>query len=200
MFDILYVDGHPVYCKPLYERKRLLNEVLIETEHVRIVQGREITDAKQLWAMFEEVVDENGGEGLMLKRKDEEYRPGERGWLKLKPLHIEGRREEFDLRLHRLLPDKNGVPNVLECGYYEKNGTFRSVCRTSSGIDSTIRHQLRMLTDENGYFKGPIMATVTADKITDHRRSLRHPVFRRLRLDLDDSNEVDPRLKRINVD
>lgn len=198
VFDILYVDGRPVYYKPLEERKRLLSEALVETEHVRLVGSRPVTSLDQLWNAFDEVVDERGGEGLMLKRKNEVYRPGERGWLKMKPLHIEGRREEFDLMLHRLLPDKNGVANVLECGYYDEHGTFRLVCRLSSGIDSTARHQLRMLTDETtGLFKGPIVATVLADKITEQRRSLRHPVFHRLRLDLDDvSFRVDPRLLR----
>lgn len=187
VFDILYVDGHPVYCKPLEERKRLLREVLIETEHVRIAPASTVDSVEQLWNVFDSVVVERQGEGLMLKRRDEVYRPGERAWLKMKPLHIEGRREEFDLRLHRLLPDKNGVGNVLECGHYDEDGTFRLVCRTSSGIDSTTRHQLRMLTDESGYFKRPTVATIVADKITEQRRSLRHPVFHRLRLDLMES-------------
>lgn len=206
VFDILYVDGHPVYCKPLAERKRLLNESLVETEHVKIVPYRTVDSVERLWAMFDEVVnDRNGGEGLMLKRKNEEYRPGERAWTKMKSLHIVGRREEFDLWLHRLLPDKNGIANVLECGYYDENGEFRLICRTSSGIDSTTRHQLRMLTNEQGYFERPTMATIVADKITEQRRSLRHPIFHRLRLDLlrdndddNNTNAIDSRLIRLN--
>ena len=88
LFDILYVDGEDLLAGPLTDRKTRLAALLSNAtsplqycDH-QIGRGREFH--KQACAM--------SLEGIVSKRADAPYTPGNRGlWLKVKCLH----REEF---------------------------------------------------------------------------------------------------------
>lgn len=186
VFDIQTINGYAIHFLPLRERKRLLRECLRETEYVKISKYVYAESLEKTMQQFEYVATECNGEGLILKRYDEPYLPGVRGWLKLKSLHIKGRKKEFDLFAHRAIPDKNGLFSILECGYYAKDEEkFIKVCRVSSGINDKTRIQIRQLVKNlDGYFEHKqVIVTIVADKITK-KRSLRHPIFRRFRFDL----------------
>jgi bifunctional non-homologous end joining protein LigD len=82
-FDLLWLDGVPLLDLPLAERRRRLEEVLVETRDVRlsqVVQGHGT-------AFFQQARD-LGLEGVVAKRAASPYRPGTRSpdWRKIKAL------------------------------------------------------------------------------------------------------------------
>jgi bifunctional non-homologous end joining protein LigD len=82
-FDLLWLDGVPLLDLPLSERRRRLEEVLVETRDVRlsqVVQGHGT-------AFFQHARD-LGLEGVVAKRAASLYRPGTRSpdWRKIKAL------------------------------------------------------------------------------------------------------------------
>jgi bifunctional non-homologous end joining protein LigD len=77
-FDALRVDGHDVMCNPWSERRELLEELGVERECVRL---SDVFDDGEV--LFEAVV-EHGLEGVVAKRRTAAYRPGYRGWTKIK--------------------------------------------------------------------------------------------------------------------
>ena len=82
LFDLLELDGEPLIELPFAERRARLEELLDRRN--RTVRLSETFDDGEALA---EVVREQGLEGMMAKRVDSRYRPGERtrDWLKIKP-------------------------------------------------------------------------------------------------------------------
>ncbi len=81
VFDLLVLDGEPVYLRPLEERRRLLEDVLDPaSDTVRLSPAFE--DGPALL----EAASAQGLEGVVAKRADAPYRPGRRTpeWQKLK--------------------------------------------------------------------------------------------------------------------
>ena len=81
VFDLLVLDGEPVYLRPLEERRRLLEDVLDPaSDTVRLSPAFE--DGPALL----EAASTQGLEGVVAKRADAAYRPGRRTpeWQKLK--------------------------------------------------------------------------------------------------------------------
>jgi len=77
-FDVLRVDGHDVKCNAWSERRALLEDLGIERSSVRLT---EVFDDGSV--LFEAVV-EHGLEGVVAKKRNGIYRPGYRGWTKIK--------------------------------------------------------------------------------------------------------------------
>lgn len=182
IFDMQYCNGVDIRGRPLSERKATLKEAVCPTKYVQVSEFSEFSSHAELWEKFTNVCAE-GGEGLMLKRKNQTYISDKRKWLKLKPLHLEGVREEYELFVHKLINDKNGIANILECGYYDETDLFIKVCSVSSGINGFVRGQLEQLADGQGSFRERHIVTLIADKTTLYKH-LRHPVFKCLRFDL----------------
>jgi bifunctional non-homologous end joining protein LigD len=82
VFDLLELDGEPLIELPFAERRARLEELLDKRN--RTVRLSEAFDDGEALA---QVVGEQGLEGMMAKRVDSRYRPGERtrDWLKIKP-------------------------------------------------------------------------------------------------------------------
>jgi bifunctional non-homologous end joining protein LigD len=78
VFDLLAVDGRRTMALPYSERRRLLEQVGLPSD-VAVVSDR-FDDGPALW----EVVCERGLEGVVAKRLDGRYLPGERVWVKTK--------------------------------------------------------------------------------------------------------------------
>lgn len=189
IFDIQYFNGEDVREKPLIARKQLLDAIVERSQYVQLSEWRLIDDWQSVSRQFDEVC-ARGGEGLMLKRKNESYRANKRFWIKVKPLHIEDVRRDYELFAHKLIKDKNGIFNVIYCGFYnnfEDSESFVRVCGVSSGINGFTRNILQQLIDSRGLFRERQIVTIVADKKTVYGH-LRHPVFERLRFDLDASS------------
>ena len=78
VFDVLAVEGLATMMQPDAVRGELLEELELESQHVRLVATFE--DGEALFA----AVCERGLEGIVAKRDGDPYRPGDRLWVKTK--------------------------------------------------------------------------------------------------------------------
>ena len=78
VFDVLAVEGLPTTMLPYSERRGLLEELVNESQRVRLVATFE--DGAALFA----AVCARGLEGVVAKRERDPYRPGDRAWVKTK--------------------------------------------------------------------------------------------------------------------
>lgn len=84
VFDILYANGE-VIDRPLQERRRLLEEFIMESDRIKIAVQLVTHEKEYVERMFNEAINA-GHEGVMFKNPNSPYVPGKRGkhWLKLK--------------------------------------------------------------------------------------------------------------------
>ncbi len=84
VYDILYLDGEPLYNMTLVERKEGLNRLHF-SEKVKMLDYIFVSKKEEIEVKFDESV-EKGFEGLMLKDPNSIYTVGKRGknWVKLK--------------------------------------------------------------------------------------------------------------------
>jgi len=128
LFDLLYVDGEDLLAGPLTDRKTRLAALLSNAtsplqycDH-QIGRGREFH--KQACAM--------SLEGIVSKRVDAPYTPGNRGlWLKVKCLH----REEFVVVGWTDPEGSRPYLGALLLGYYDPDGRLIFAGRVGSGIN-----------------------------------------------------------------
>lgn len=83
-FDLLYLDGEPLFESPLQDRVAKLNAV-VQGGAIRLCDRTAIHDAKQIDPIFDQAR-ARANEGLVLKDPQSVYTPGRRGksWLKYK--------------------------------------------------------------------------------------------------------------------
>lgn len=81
VFDLLYLDGYDLRSAPLWRRKGVLQRTFLPSRHVRLVEFFE----QEGEAAYEAAVAQ-GLEGVVAKRRDGVYEPGQRSrsWLKVK--------------------------------------------------------------------------------------------------------------------
>jgi bifunctional non-homologous end joining protein LigD len=80
-FDLLHVDGYGLRGATLEHRRALLERVLAPTEHVRLLEAFEAEGETAY-----DAATRLGFEGVLAKRRDSTYAPGQRSqqWLKIK--------------------------------------------------------------------------------------------------------------------
>jgi bifunctional non-homologous end joining protein LigD len=78
VFDVLRVEGEDAMCLPYEGRRRLLEA--LDLEGPAWTTADTFEDGPALL----QAVREQGLEGVVAKRRDSTYRPGERGWIKVK--------------------------------------------------------------------------------------------------------------------
>jgi bifunctional non-homologous end joining protein LigD len=128
LFDLLHLDGEDLMARPLIDRKTRLAALLSDVpsslhycDH-QIGHGREFH--KQACAM--------ALEGIVSKRADAPYTPGNRGlWLKVKCLH----REEFVVIGWTDPEGARPYLGALLLGYYDPDGRLIFAGRVGSGIN-----------------------------------------------------------------
>jgi DNA ligase-1 len=83
-FDLLYLDGEPLFEMPLRERMQRLREIIAGGK-IRLSDQSEVRDAAHIDQLFD-AARERANEGLVVKSPDSVYTPGRRGksWLKYK--------------------------------------------------------------------------------------------------------------------
>ncbi|RLI80155.1 DNA ligase [Archaeoglobales archaeon] len=122
-FDVLY-DGEWLLDHPLIERKKILSEVVQETNHVLLADY-----VKKEGEVFYNKVTEVGLEGIIAKKVDSRYEAGKRSenWIKIKKrntvdctivgwLEGEGRREGYFGSLVLALKDNNNFVHIGQVG------------------------------------------------------------------------------------
>ena len=85
MFDALYIDGKDLTLEPYPIRRRNLEKIIEQSDHIKVADYIVTDDLDELERFFEKAV-ESGCEGLVCKSvtKDAVYQAGARGWLWIK--------------------------------------------------------------------------------------------------------------------
>src|SRR6056297_731165 len=83
-YDLLYMDGSPVFDLPIEQRRNRL-ETLSKRHRIPLSNQFELNDTDVLDDLFDRAI-AHGNEGLMLKKRGSGYEYGQRGksWLKVK--------------------------------------------------------------------------------------------------------------------
>ncbi len=142
IFDLLFLDGHATAELPYRRRRELLERLGLKGPAWQVPALREGGGAELLAATAEQ-----GLEGVIAKRLDSPYRPGQRSgeWVKIKNVH----RQEFVIG--GWLPGKEGRSGQLGAllvGYYERHDGrlgLRYAGRVGAGFDEV---ELRRLKQE----------------------------------------------------
>jgi len=193
VFDLLYSDGYDLRAVPFEERRRQLERTLVPSDRVRLIDQYE----EEGEAAYEAAV-EHGLEGVMAKRRDSPYRPGERSrlWLKVKTTLS----DEFIIGGYsRGTGARGGTFGALILGQYDEQGKLRYAGHVGTGFDDRTLEELRKRLDglrvERSPFSGEVSGRAEAtwvkpelvaevkfaERTSDDR--LRVPVFMRLRED-----------------
>jgi DNA ligase-1 len=146
LFDVLYVDGKGTIDLQFAERRKVLESTVRENGSVKLAKQLITDDADEAEGFYREAL-ELGHEGLMAKRLDSAYEPGNRGkkWLKIKPtmedldLVITGGEWGEGRRAHVL-------GSFLIAAYDPEQGRFLPVGKVGSGFtDEDLAEFTRML-------------------------------------------------------
>jgi bifunctional non-homologous end joining protein LigD len=131
-FDMLHLDGQDLTGEPLTQRRGRLPEIVAQDGTVRVSQELPGTAAAIV-----EAVRAAGLEGVIAKRKDSPYQPGERStdWVKLK---LE-REQEFVIGGYR--PEGASGLDALLVGYYEGRD-LRFAGKVRAGFVPHVRREL----------------------------------------------------------
>lgn len=191
VFDILKIDSQSVMQLPLLERKEKLRTLLKEDDIIKYSDHIE-EKGKEMFAL----VGKKNMEGIMAKKANSEYLPGQRtaNWLKIKyhktmDAIISGFTEPAGERKYF---------GALVLGL-KQGGTLKYIGHTGSGFNASllkeIYEQLKPLITSQSPFDGVVKtntrvtwvkpAIVCEVKFTEKTRDgkLRHPIFIRIRDD-----------------
>jgi bifunctional non-homologous end joining protein LigD len=146
IFDLLYLDGRRTMELPYHRRRALLEQLGLNGQAWQTPDYREGDGVAFLAATAE-----HGLEGVLAKRLDSRYRPGERSgeWVKIKNVNRQ------ELAIGGWLPGKgrrSGQIGALLMGYYEQEENasreLRYAGRVGTGFDE--RELKRLATELDG--------------------------------------------------
>lgn len=198
LFDVLYY-AKPTAEEPLEKRRKLLEEIVTESDHVELSTMRTVTpenyaDAEELfnWSI------EAGHEGIMFKDKTSPYSPGKRGkaMLKYKPI-----RETLDCVITGGVYGKGKrakfFGSYLLSLYDEDSGEYKTLVHAATGMDDemlasmTERMQEYIIStsEQTVVFKPAVILEVAYSEIVESNEyesgySLRFPAIKRVRDDI----------------
>jgi bifunctional non-homologous end joining protein LigD len=190
-FDLLHFAGLNLRSAPYVERRRYLSQCLLPSTHVQLIHAGK--DAEALYA----AAIAGGYEGVVAKRRDSIYQPGQRvsGWRKVRPV----RSAEFVIGGCTQGKGAREALGALLLGYWEE-GALKYAGHVGSGLDDAAVAELTRRTRDLKVKRSPF-----AEKPPIHRPTtwleprlvaevnfsdwtpaglLRAPVFARLRDDL----------------
>ena len=212
LFDLLKCEDLSYIESPLPERRTKLEEIVKESDELRLVKSATINDTNELVDFFNEAR-EKGTEGIMAKSIQEGsiYQAGNRGflWIKLKGLEGGKLKDSVDVVLVGAFYGRGrrkGVYGTYIGAVYDKNNdTFEAFTRIASGwtdeIMGTLMKEVKQyeVTRKPNYvkcddtpdiwIKPEIVIEIIGDEITISDKfsslgySMRFPVFQRFRIE-----------------
>ena len=212
LFDILKCEDRSYIESPLPERRAKLEDIVKESDELRLVKSAIINDTNGLVDFFNEAR-EKGTEGIMAKSIQEGsiYQAGNRGflWIKLKGLEGGKLKDSVDVVLVGAFYGRGrrkGVYGSYIGAVYDKiNDNFEAFTRIASGwtdeIMGTLMKEVKQheITRKPNYIKcddtpdvwikPEIVIEIIGDEITISDKfsslgySLRFPVFKRFRIE-----------------
>jgi bifunctional non-homologous end joining protein LigD len=190
-FDILHLSGMSARELPYTERRRLLLESVAPSECVQVIHADDDGEAMYQAALA------TGLEGVVGKRKASRYQPGVRSpdWLKIKPSRT------AKLLIVGYLRNRTGLSSLLVG--YRLDGELVYAGRVGSGLTMKMCEQLEAVLDQIRsddalasrpgaiWVEPRIVVEVSYFELTREGR-LRHPVFVRIRGDVDPATISSP--------
>jgi bifunctional non-homologous end joining protein LigD len=190
VFDLLHYNGRSLFRTPLIDRKSLLQRILVNGKHVKLLP---FFDSKE---RILEQAKKFGYEGVVAKRRDSFYMPGQRTslWVKQK-FHLidsfviggwlEGKRS---YNFASLLAGKYRNKQLIYCGRVGTGYDERTLMRLFSRLeelktDKSPFQRLPRMTEKKHFVKPALVAEVKFKEWTA-AGILRAPVFLGLRYDI----------------
>ena len=193
IFDILELDGNSLLHLPLTDRKKLLQQLLENTDHPALKYSEHTVEKGT--ALFEKL-SAKGFEGIMAKKADSEYTPGARtaDWLKIKHINdreaiIAGYTKAGGSRNHfgALILAEKTDSGYKFIGHTGTGFTEKTLAELHKQMQPLIRE--KSVFDEKIKVNAPVtwiepqlVCTIHFTEQTD-TGMLRHPVFKGLRGD-----------------
>ena len=146
-FDVLYFDGKNCLGLSYDERRKNLEEIVVEDKFAKLVPMVTVTTDDQIEDFLENSIN-SGCEGLMLKSLEGQYRAGMRGsnWLKLKREYRNELGDSLDLVVIGAFFGKGRrtgrYGTLLVATYNDENDTFSSICKVGTGFTDENLDQL----------------------------------------------------------
>jgi bifunctional non-homologous end joining protein LigD len=138
LFDVLYLEGHSRMGLPYEERRALLESMQLEGPAWQTPRYHRGQGAALLAASARQ-----GLEGVVAKRLDSHYAPGQRSssWIKVK------NKQRQNLVVGGWLPEKERPERLgaLLAGYFDARGDLRYAGRVGTGWDAKERARLERL-------------------------------------------------------
>ena len=146
-FDVLYFDGKNCLGLSYEERRKNLEEIVVEDKFAKLVPMVTVTADSEIEDFLENSIN-SGCEGLMLKSLEGQYRAGMRGsnWLKLKREYRNELGDSLDLVVIGAFFGKGRrtgrYGTLLVATYNDENDTFSSICKVGTGFTDENLDQL----------------------------------------------------------
>ncbi len=205
IFDLLYLNGYDVRHLPLLDRKKLLKEVLDQSETEKILFSEHWDESGK--KVFESACS-NSLEGIISKNGDSPYSSGRnKNWLKIKCTNL----QEFVVGGYTLQENQVSLGSLL-MGAYNDQGKFQYIGRVGTGFNQST--SLKLLKDlkknvsktsgfeeknpkgkEIVWVKPKLVANIEFGAWTDDK-ILRHAAFKGIR---EDKKAKDVLLEEIKV-
>jgi DNA ligase-1 len=212
IFDLLKYEDESFIDKPLPIRRKKLENIVVESDELRIVNSKMIHSIDELLEFFNEAR-EKGTEGIMAKtiKEDSIYQAGNRGykWLKLKSLEGGKLKDSIDVVIVGAFfgrgRRKGWYGTYIGAVYDPQNDKFEAFTRVSSGWTDEIMDSLmkevkpfevekqpkEVICDDKPdvWIRPEIVIEIIGDEITISEKfsslgySMRFPVFQRIRTD-----------------
>lgn len=135
VFDLLWINGRGLMQIPLSERRTILEEIIPESNIIRLSENFDVSGIE-----FFEAAKKMGLEGIIAKRSDSTYSPGNRSkeWLKIKA----NKRQEMVIGGYTKNEDSSKAFSSLLLGVYE-NGKLIYTGKVGTGFNN--KQQTEML-------------------------------------------------------
>jgi len=188
VFDVLYYGGEDYTCRPFFERREKLIDLIQKNRVIEVSEAIETDDPKAALRFFDSAI-ERGLEGIVAKRLDAPYAAGSRNfnWIKLKRSYKGELSDSVDLCIVGYYAGKGhraqfGIGTILCAVYDSQADRFKTVSKIGTGFSEEELVRLKGLLDEINAPERPAgvdseitpdvwvfpkyVITVTADEIT----------------------------------
>lgn len=169
VFDVLWLDGKDVTALPLQERRKLLKGILPEGDGlIRMSENFNATASE-----FLEAAAKMGLEGIIAKKADSVYSPGERSreWLKIKT----GKRHEVVIGGYTRNEGSSKLFSSLLVGVFE-NGKLQYTGKIGTGFTAAMQKEMMKLFTPLETSKPPFTAIPDVNKPSRFRPDPPHAI------------------------